>query len=218
MEHLLFHDNVLLIFHTFRPTVLCFHKKQYSRKEKKYDSGYPDVYTPKSLGSQSDHRRSHKGCSFSTDIHQTKILSGTLRRNNFCKIRPGQCLPPWNIPTKIASTQNCHCAFINTAKMVIPIYAAIQIKISFPVSYFSASLPNRMENGNATNCVTSNARSSPVESKPPHRNHGKCNHHSCFKRKSHFLIPKHKNKTYNERNTASCISPGISDLVDRIRS
>lgn len=103
-------------------------------------------------------------------------------------------------------------------KMVIPIYAAIQIKISFPVSYFSASLPNRMENGNATNCVTSNARSSPVESKPPHRNHGKCNHHSCFKRKSHFLIPKHKNKTYNERNTASCISPGISDLVDRIRS
>lgn len=129
-----------------------------------------------------------------------------------------ECPPPWNIPTKIASTQNCHCAFINTAKMVIPIYAAIQIKISFPVSYFSASLPNRMENGNATNCVTSNARSSPVESKPPHRNHGKCNHHSCFKRKSHFLIPKHKNKTYNERNTASCISPGISDLVDRIRS
>lgn len=136
-------------------------------QEKKYDSGYPDVYTPKSLGSQSDHRRSHKGCSFSTDIHQTKILSGTLRRNNFCKIRPGQCLnAPWNIPTKIASTQNCHCAFINTAKTVIPVYAAIQVKISFPVSYFSASLPNRMENGNATNCVTSNARSSPVESSP----------------------------------------------------
>ena len=41
-----------------------------------------------------------------------------------------------------------------------------QVKISFPVSYFSASLPNRMENGNATNCVTSNARSSPVESSP----------------------------------------------------
>ena len=58
MEHLLSHDNVLLIFCTFRPTVLCFHKKQCSRKEEKYDCGYPDVYTPKSLGSQSDHRRS----------------------------------------------------------------------------------------------------------------------------------------------------------------
>ena len=46
MEHLLFHDNVLLIFHTFRSTVLCFHKKQCSRKEEKYDCGYPDVYTP----------------------------------------------------------------------------------------------------------------------------------------------------------------------------
>ena len=53
MEHLLSHDNVLLIFRTFRSTVLCFHKKQCSRKEEKYDSGYPDVYAPKSLGSQS---------------------------------------------------------------------------------------------------------------------------------------------------------------------
>ena len=103
MEHLLFHDNVLLIFHTFRSTVLCFHKKQCSRKEEKYDCGYPDFYTPKSLGSQSDHSRSHKGCSFSTDIHQTKILSGTLRRNNFCKIRPGQCL---NAPLE-HSHKNC---------------------------------------------------------------------------------------------------------------
>lgn len=166
MEQLLFHDNVLLIFHTFRSTVLCFHKKQCSCKEKKYDRGYPDVYTPKSLGSQSDHRRSHKGCSFSADIHQTKILSGTLRRT-ILQNKTGtvpEC--PLEHSHKIASTQNCHCAFINTAKTVIPVYAAIQVKISFPVSYFSASLPNRMENGNATNCVTSNARSSPVESSP----------------------------------------------------
>lgn len=155
-------------------------------------------------------------------FHRYPSDQNTLRNapaEQFCKIRPGQCLnAPLEHSHKDCQHPELPLCLHKHGKMVIPIYAAIQIKISFPVSYFSASLPNRMENGNATNCVTSNARSSPVESKPPHRNHGKCNHHSCFKRKSHFLIPKHKNKTYNERNTASCISPGISDLVDRIRS
>ncbi len=45
-------------------------------------------------------------------------------------------------------------------------YAIMQAVIRRPVLYFEVSLPNIIANGNATSCVTSRARSRPVELSP----------------------------------------------------
>lgn len=47
MEHLLFHDNVLLIFHTFRSTVLCFHKNNAPARKRNTIADTPMFILPK---------------------------------------------------------------------------------------------------------------------------------------------------------------------------
>ena len=52
------------------------------------------------------------------------------------------------------------------ANMAIPKYAHIQTAISFSVLTLYERCPNNIAQGNATICVTSYARSSPVLSSP----------------------------------------------------
>ena len=68
--------------------------------------------------------------------------------------RDSACTPPWKIPTMNARIQNSVSVVMNTANRVMNMYPVMHTRISFAESNLPDSLPNIMQQGNATICVS----------------------------------------------------------------
>ena len=85
------------------------YKNSYHKHQGKHPNSFVDITCQ--LGNHTDNGCPYKRRALTTNIHQSKILSRLICRN--------ACIPPWNIPTKIAKIQNCNCVLRNMAKIVM---------------------------------------------------------------------------------------------------
>ena len=80
-------------------------------------------------------------------------------------------MAPWKTPTQVAKNQNFHAVSSCSANSAMRKYAPMQTKINFSDSNLRASFQKRMEQGNATTCVKSSAKSmllSPIPTSLPY--------------------------------------------------